>query len=124
MTHRKHDRPMRDPIDIWDDLLHDAAEQAAADSKPTEDDRIWARHVEGRVMAGLTGLRRRHMTVSVPKLRRVTIPPDIQAMTREALLVQLDRLHQEGKVQYSFRKLRKFSDDDLRNILTAALRPL
>ena len=52
------------------------------------------------------------------------IPPDIQAMTRDALLVKLDRLHQEGKVQYSFRKLIEFSDDDLRNILTAALRPL
>lgn len=124
MTHRKHNRPMRDPIEIWDDLLHDAAEQAAADSKPTDDDIIWARHVEGRVMAGLTGLRRRHMTVSAPKLRRVKIPPDIQAMTRHALLVKLDRLHQEGKVQYSFRKLIEFSDDDLRNILTAALRPL
>ena len=115
---------MRDPIDIWDDLLHDAAEQAAADSEPTEDDMVWARDVEGRVMAGLTGLRRRRMTVSVPKLRGVKIPPDIQAMTRDALLVKLDRLHQEGKVQYSFRKLTGFSDDDLRNILTAALLPL
>ena len=115
---------MRDPIEIWDDLLHDAAEQAAADSTPTQEDKIWARHVEGTVMAGLTGLRRRHMTVCVPKLRRVRIPPDIQAMTRHALLVKLDRLHQEGKIQYSFRKLISFSDDDLRNILTAALRPL
>jgi hypothetical protein len=115
---------MRDPIDIWADLLHDAAEQAAADSEPTEDDKVWARDIEGRVMAGLTGLRRRHMTVCVSKLRRVKIPPDIQAMTRDALLVKLDRLHQEGKVQYSFRKLIEFSDGDLRNILTAALRPL
>jgi hypothetical protein len=124
MTHRKHNRPMRDPIDIWDDLLHDAAEQAAADSERTEDDMVWARHVESTVMAGLTGLRRRRMTISVPKLRGVKIPPDIQAMTRNALLVKLDRLHQEGKVQYSFRKLIGFSDDDLRNLLTAALRPL
>lgn len=124
MTHRNHNRPMRDPIDIWNDLLHDAAEQAAADSKPTEDDVVWARHVEDTVMAGLTGLRRQHMTVSAPKLRRVKIPPDIQALTREALLVKLDRLHQEGRVQYSFQMLREFSDDDLRNILTAGLRPL
>lgn len=124
MTHRKHHRPMRDPIEIWDDLLHDAAEQAAADSTPSEDDKLWARHVEGNVMSGLTGLRRKHMTDVVPKLRKVKIPADIQAMTRNALLVKLDRLHQEGKVQYSFRRLIKFSDDDLRNILTAALRPL
>ena len=124
MTHRKHNRPMRDPIDIWDDLLHDAAEQAAADSEPTEDDMVWARHVESTVMSGLTALRRRHMTVSVPKLRRVKIPPDIQAMTRDRLLVKLDRLHQEGKVQYSFRKLIGLSDHDLRTLLTAALRPL
>lgn len=124
MTRRKHNRPMRDPIDIWDDLLHDAAEQAAADSQPTQDDKVWARRVEGTVMADLTALRRQHTTVAVPKLREVKIPPDIQAMTRNALLVKLDRLHQKGELQYSFQKLIGFSDDDLRNILTAALRRL
>ena len=115
---------MRDPIDIWDDLLHDAAEQAAADSKRTEDDMVWARHVESTVMSGLTGLRRRRTPVPVPMRRGVKIPPDIQAMERSALIVKLDRLHQEGKVQYSFRKLIGFSDHDLRTLLTAALRPL
>lgn len=124
MTRRKHNRPMRDPIDIWHDLLHDAAEQAAADSAPSHDDKLWARHVEDAMMAELTGLRRHHLTAAVPKLRGVKIPADIQAMTRNALLVKLDRLHQQGEVQYSFRKLIGFSDDDLRNILTAAVRRL
>lgn len=124
MTQRKPNRPMRDPIDVWHDLLHDAAEQAARDTESPAEDKMWARHVESRVMNTLTGLRRGQVEGAVPKLPGVKIPRDIQAMPRNTLLVKLDRLHQDGKIQYSFRKLVGFSDDDLRNILTAALRPL
>jgi hypothetical protein len=67
---RKHDRPVREPIEIWDDLLHDAAEQAAADSVPTEDDIRWAREVNAVVMARLAALRRQRAPLHAPPRRR------------------------------------------------------
>lgn len=122
--HSKQERRMRDPIDIWNDLLHDAAEQAAADSVQAEDDAVWARELEDKVMAWLTGLRRQQAPVRMSMLRRVKIPPDIEAMDRGAILAQLERLQQAGDLQYSFHDLRGLSDHDLRSLLTAALRPL
>jgi hypothetical protein len=121
---RKHDRPMRDPIDIWNDLLHDAAEQAAGDSTPTEDDRLWARQVEETVTTWMAGVRRRRTRLLVPIRRGVTIPPAIQAMDRGAILTQLERMRKEGTIQYANEMLRGLSEHDLQTLLTAALEPL
>ena len=120
---RQHGRPMRDPIEIWDDLLHDAAEQAAEDSVATEDDIRWAREVHAMVMARLAALRRQRAPLHVPVRRGVTIPPEIQAMDRGALVTQLERLRREANVRYAHQDLTGLTDHDLRTLLTVILEP-
>lgn len=119
----KHDRPMRDPIDIWDDLLHEAAEGAAADHVPTADDIRSAREVDTAVKAGLATLRRQLAPRKVPIRRGVTIPPEIQAMRRGALMAQLEQLRQTANVRYAHQDLTGLSDHDLRTLLTVILKP-
>ncbi|MEO7734900.1 MAG: hypothetical protein ABIY55_28350 [Kofleriaceae bacterium] len=123
-SERRHNRAMRDPIDIWSDLLHDAAEQAAEDSTPSDDDRRWARDVEARVMAGLVAFRRRSTPRFVPMRRGVTIPADIKAMDHGALVSLLERMRREGNLVYAFHDLRVMTDHDLQTLLTAALNSL
>jgi hypothetical protein len=115
---------MRDPIEIWDDLLHDAAEQAAEDIVPTEDDIRWAREVNAMVTARLAALRRQRASLHVPVRRGVTIPPEIQAMDRGALVTQLERLRREANVRYAHQDLTGLTDHDLRTLLTMILEPL
>ena len=123
-SERRQNRAMRDPIDIWSDLLHDAAEQAAEDSTPTDDDRRWARDVEARVMAGLVAFRRRSTPRFVPMRRGVTIPADIKAMDHGALVSLLEKMRREGNLVYAFHDLREMTDHDLQTLLTAALNSL
>ncbi len=120
-SERRHNRAMRDPIAIWSDLLHDAAEQAAEDSTPSDDDRRWARDVEGRVMSWLVSFRRRSKPRFVPMRRGVTIPADIKAMDHGALVSLLERMRLEGNLVYAFHDLRVMTDHDLQTLLAAAL---
>jgi hypothetical protein len=114
---------MRDPIEIWNDLLHDAAEQGAADCERTDDDMRWAHEVQARVTAWLT--RRGHQGTSPSALvqRGLKIPPEIQVMGRGVLVAQLERLRAIGNLQYAHQDLTGLTDHDLQTILAAALQP-
>jgi hypothetical protein len=114
-------RPMRDPIEIWDDLLHEAAEQAAADSKPTEDDIRWSREVDAMVDDRLAALWRQLTPLDAPVQRGVTIPPEIEALDRNVLIGELERLRAASRVRYAHYDLTGLTVHDLRLLLTVTL---
>jgi hypothetical protein len=114
---------MRDPIQIWEDLLHEIAEQAAEDSVATEADLRCAREVEALVKARLATLRRRRTPVVVPVRRCVKIPPEIQALSRGPLMAQLEQLRKDGIARYAHQDLTVLSDHDLRTLLTMIIEP-
>ncbi|HEU4733431.1 MAG TPA: hypothetical protein VFT22_36310 [Kofleriaceae bacterium] len=112
---------MRDPIEIWDDLLHDVAEQVAEDGTAAEDDIRWSLEVDAMVRARLAALRRQLTPAYVPVKRGVAIPPEIQALDRAALMAQLERLRADPNVRYAHEDLRGLTDKDLRTLLTVLL---
>jgi hypothetical protein len=118
---RKHGRPMRDPIEIWDDLLHDVAEQAAEDGTETADAVRWSLEVDKMVKAKLAALRRQLTPAHVPVRRGVAIPPEIRALDRAALMAQLERLRAEPDIRYAHEDLRGLTDNDLQTLLAVIL---
>jgi hypothetical protein len=118
---RTPNRPMRDPIEIWDDLLHEVAEQAAADSTPTEDDIRWSREVDAMVDEKLAALWRQLTPLDAPVQRGVTIPPEIEALDRSVLIRELERLRAGAKVRYAHYDLTGLTEHDLQLLLTITL---
>jgi hypothetical protein len=118
---RTPNRPMRDPIEIWDDLLHEVAEQAAADSQPTEDDLRWSREVDAMVDDRLAALWRQLRPLDAPVRRGVVIPPEIRALNRNALIQELERLRAESQVRYAHYDLTGLTVHDLQLLLTITL---
>jgi hypothetical protein len=119
----KQDCAALDPIALMDALLDDAAEQAAEDGIPTENDVEWSREVDAMVMSKLAELQRQATSSQVPLKRGVTIPSHIQALDRQSLLAQLEILRQGANVRYAHQDLTGLSDNDLRTMLTLLVVP-
>jgi hypothetical protein len=120
----KPGKPMRDPIEIWDDLLDLAAEDDAETGVATEDDAQWAQRLHADIKARLAELRRQHTPADVPLKYGVTIPAEIQAMNRQMLVAHLERLRQDPDVRYAHRDLTGLSDNDLRQMLAILVGPM
>ena len=106
-----------DPVEQWEALLDDSADQEAEDHLPTVDDDLWAQGVVALMQSKIAALRQQAV-----KPRRtypgVTIPPAIAALDRAALLAQIEALRQGGAVTYAHQGLTEPGDDDLRIMLT------
>lgn len=113
----------RDPVAIWDDILDLVAEDDAETGEASEDDVRWSQSVDAGVRARLAQLRRQLTPIDVPIKRGVTIPPEIQAMDRPALVAQLEILRQCANVRYAQRDLMGMTDNDLRTMLAAFVEP-
>ena len=129
MTHHRNSRRTKlDPVELWEALLDDVAEQEAEDHEPTEDDRRWAQGVTANVTAKLSELRQRAAQAEGARPRALRaldteIPPHIQALNRETLLAQLEVMRQKGEVRYAFQELTGLSDDGLRRLLALVVAP-
>lgn len=113
----------RDAVAIWDDILDLVAEDDAETGEASEDDVRWSQSVDATVRARLAQLRRQLTPTDVPIKRGVTIPPEIQAMDRPALVAQLEILRQCANVRYAQRDLTGMTDNDLRTMLAAFVEP-
>ena len=112
----------RDPIAIWDDILDLVAEDDADTGKPSEGDIAWSAAVDASVKARLAELRRQLTPSDVPIRRGVEIPPEIEALDRQALVAQLEILRQGANVRYAHQELTGLSDNNLRIMLALAMR--
>lgn len=127
MTRDPNFKPLRDPIAIMDDLLHDAAEQAAEDAaaygERTDEELLWARGVAA-VVEGLLAAHRRELTsgAGTSFVRRgVKIPPEIAALDHDTLVMRLEQLRAQPGVQISHFDLTGLTVHDLQTLLTIAL---
>lgn len=111
----------RDAREIWDDLLHEAAEQAVEDRTLGEDDLQWASEVNALVSSHLAALRRQLTPRYVPIRRGVKIPPRIQTLDRWTVVAQLEDLRRRGLVSFAHQDLTGLTDRDLRQMLTVSL---
>jgi hypothetical protein len=118
---KKHDAADPDPIEVWETLLDDVAEQAAEDHVTTEEESAWARDVDAMVMRQLEALEPAPESESARPLPGVTIPPGLQALGRPVLIAQLEALRRAGLVRYAHQDLTGLSDNDLRKTLALAL---
>jgi hypothetical protein len=114
-------RTERDPVAVWDDILELVAEDDAETGEPSAADRQWSQRLDAQVKSRLAELRRRLTPTEVPIKRGVTIPPQIQALDRNALVAQLEILRQGEHVRYTHRELTGLSDDNLRILLAIAV---
>jgi len=111
----------RDPIAIWDDILDLAAEDDADTGEPTAKDRQWSQRLDARVKSRIAELRRSLTPTDAPIKRGVTIPPEVLALDRDAIVAQLEILRQGEHVRYSHQELTGLSDNNLRILLALAL---
>lgn len=125
MTRDRNFKPMRDPIAVMDDLLHDAAEQAAEDAAcggRTDEELLWARRVDAVVEAHLAAHRRQLAPAGSSFVRRgVKIPPEIEALDHDTLVMRLEQLRAQPGVQISHFDLTGLTVHDLQTLLTIAL---
>lgn len=112
----------RDPIDVWDDILDLVAETDAEDGEATDADLAWSASLDLTVKSRLAEMRRRLTPGEVPILRGVTIPPEVEAMDRRALVEQLEVLRRAGAARYAHQELKGLSDLELRNMLALLMR--
>jgi hypothetical protein len=111
----------RDAIAIWDDIMDLVAEDDVEHGESSAADRQWSKHVDVKVKARVAELRRRLTPMDVPIKRGVTIPPQILALDRDAVVAQLEILRQSKNVRYAHRELTSLSDNNLRILLTIAI---
>jgi hypothetical protein len=112
----------RDPIDVWDDILDLIAETDAEDGEATDADLAWSASLDITVKSRLAEMRRRLTPGEVPIQRGVTIPPEVEAMDRRALVEQLEILRRAGAARYAHQELKGLSDLELRNMLALLMR--
>jgi hypothetical protein len=115
----KRGRTTRDPIEIMDTLLSDAAEQAAEDYEPTADDEQWARDTLAALECQLAELREHRGAQPSPAQtkRRVAIPAEMRTLNRAAVIAKIEELRRRGGVAYAFDNKTDLSDNDLRGLL-------
>ena len=122
MTHDHKTGPAsRDPAAIWDDILDLVAEDDAETGQASEAVREWSQQLEARVKSRVAELRRRLTPIDVPIQRGVTIPPEVQALDRDAIVARIESLRKAGVVRYSHHELTGLSDHNLRIALSLAM---
>lgn len=118
----KADCGTRDPVAIWEDILDLVAEDDAENGESTDEDREWSKSLDATVRARLAEMRRQLTPGDVPVQRGVTIPPEIEALDRQALVERLEMLRQGANVRYAHQELTGLSDNNLRIMLALAMR--
>jgi hypothetical protein len=113
---------MRDPVATWEDILDLIAEDDAETGTPTQEDRQWSQRLDAKIKSRVVELRRRLTPTDVAIQRGVTIPSEILALDREAVVAQLEIWRQSGDVQLWHRDLTGLSDNSLRIALTIAMK--
>jgi hypothetical protein len=112
-----------DPVEVWERLLQDVAEQHAEDFVPTESDLKWAKDTRAYVNRRLAELRRRLTPTASPPREGVVVPAWVQALDRAALLAQIEALRQGEAARYAHHDLTALTDDDLRALLALLTEP-
>ena len=111
----------RDPRAVWDDILELVAEDDAETVESSEGVKEWSRQLDARIKSRVAELRRSLTPTDVEIKRDVTIPPEIQAMSRDALVAQLEILRQSGVVSIQHLRLTGLNDQSLRTALVIGM---
>jgi hypothetical protein len=111
----------RDPRAVWADILEMVADDDAETGESSEGVKQWSQRLDAQVRSRVAELRRRLTPTDVEIKRNVTIPPQIQAMSRNAVVAQLEILRQAGLVRYAHQELTGLSDYNLQLALVLAM---
>ena len=112
----------RDPIAIWDNILELVAEDDAQNAEVSEGVRQWSQRLDAQVKSRIAELRRKLTPTDVEIQRDVTIPPEIQALDRNAIVAQLEIERRAGNCRWAHSELTGLSDESLRRTLTLAIK--
>lgn len=122
MTDDHKSRPApRDPIAIWENILDLVAEDDGLNEEPSEQAREWLEQHDVRVKSHVAELRRRLTPTDVEIQRDVTIPPEIAALDRNAIIALLEIERRAGNVRWHHHELTGLTDDSLRITLALAM---
>ena len=111
----------RDPRAVWADILEMVADDDAETGESSEGVKQWSQRLDAQVRSRVAELRRRLTPTDVEIKRDVTIPPEILAMGRNAVVAQLEILRQAGLVRYAHQELTGLSDYNLQLALVLAM---
>lgn len=114
----------RDPRAVWADILEMVADDDAETGESSEGVKQWSRELDTPIKSRVAELRRRLTPTDVEIKQDVTIPPEILAMDRDALVAQLESMRQSGVVSIQYQQLRGLNDKSLRTTLVIALQKL
>ena len=117
----KHDKAPTDPIAFVDTVMDHVAQEEADSAEFTPEEDRWARGVRQNVDTHLAALRRQ-LTQIQPE-RPTSIPDEIRALDREALLTRLEILLQGSDVRHAHVDLTELTTDELRQMVAAILEP-
>jgi hypothetical protein len=111
-------KPKPSPVEVLDEITHQAAQAAVAQRKSTARDHQWSRDLGATIDARLAELRRNLTPADAPSESAKPIRPSTLAMTRDAVIEAITRLtlSMGGAVQFAHRNLTRLSDDDLRRL--------
>jgi hypothetical protein len=106
------------PLEILDEVSHQAAQAAVARRSNTAEDLEWSRALGAKLDDRLAELRRNLTPADPPTEKAKPIRPSTLAMTRDAVIEAIAKLTQSmgGAVQFAHRNLKRLSDDDLRRL--------
>ena len=90
---------------------------------PNDEDRRWARGALAKLQREFAHHPSGNRARPAPDKRGVTIPAELLALDREAMLAQLEMLKRVANVNYQLDELKGLSDHDLRVMLAMMLNP-
>jgi hypothetical protein len=111
----------RDPRAVWNDILDLVADDDAQTGESSEQVKQWSRQLDAQIKARVAELRRSLTPTEVEIKRDVTIPPEILAMGRDALVAQLEILRQSGVISIQHLRLTGLNDQSLRTALVIGM---
>ena len=111
----------RDPRAVWNDILDLVADDDAQTGASSEQVKQWSRQLDAQVKSRVAELRRSLTPTEVEIKRDVTIPPDVLAMGRDALVAQLEILRQSGVISIQHLRLTGLNDQSLRTALVIGM---
>jgi hypothetical protein len=111
----------RDPRAVWNDILDLVADDDAQTGESSEQVKQWSRQLDVQIKSRVAELRRSLTPTDVEIKRDVTIPPEVLAMGRDALVAQLESLRQSGVVSIQHLRLTGLNDQSLRTALVIGM---
>jgi hypothetical protein len=112
--------------DVWDQILHEVALDAAqSEQRDSERDRLWADDLAASTRVHLAKMRHEFLLRTAATKTPIAVKAELLALDRPSLLARLASLleHAGPSAQLAYRDLSHQSDDDLRLLVTVIEEP-